>query len=341
MLLNLSKLHKSLNILIRLTIVALSVGFIYWKVFAKGDVYQLLDALKSYDQNPAFIPGLLLVCLLMLINWSVESLKWQQLVNKIEQISFLKAVQSVLSGVTVSIFTPNRTGEFIGRAFILKNAQPGWAVLLTIIGSLSQLLVTILIGTVALAFTYQSYIPSGVIIPEWAHIGMISGILMLNISLILFFFNVPFFGLSLKMLFRKPESRIASYFKVISTLSRKELIQVFLLSTLRYAVFSLQFYLIFKLFGIELPVRAALYIIPLIYLALAVIPTFALSELGVRGSVSLFLIGGYFLSSTGTSLSESMSLGIVLAAALLWIINLAIPAIIGIPFVFKLRFFSK
>jgi hypothetical protein len=79
----------------------------------------------------------------------------------------------------------------------------------------------------------------------------------------------------------------------------------------------------------------------MIYLALAVIPTFALSELGVRGSVSLFLIGGYLLSSRGAPVSENESLAIILAAGLLWMINLAIPAILGVPYIFSLRFFRK
>jgi hypothetical protein len=334
-------LHKTLNILIRLTIVALSVGFIYWKVFAKGDIDGLLDSVKSVDRKPGFINGLLLIFVLMVVNWSIETLKWQKLISKIERISFRKALQSVLSGITVSIFTPNRTGEFIGRAFTLKNEEPGKAVLLTIIGSLSQLLVTILVGTIALAFSYRNYLPAGTNLPGWAHLGMISGIVVLNISLISFFFNVPVFGLSIKNLFRKPNSRMVSYLKVISSLSRKELLWVYLLSLARYVFFSFQFYLMFRLFGIHLPLEAAIFIIPLIYLALAVIPTFALSELGVRGSISIFLIGGYYLSNSGVSISEKESLVIILAAGVLWVINLAIPAILGIPFVFKLQFFRK
>jgi hypothetical protein len=31
----------------------------------------------------------------------------------------------------------------------------------------------------------------------------------------------------------------------------------------------------------------------------------------------------------------------VLAAGSLWLINLAIPALLGVPFIFKLRFFRK
>ena len=334
-------LHKTLNILIRLAIVALSVGFIYWKVFAKGDVKELIQSIRSFGENPFFLDGLTLVVMLMIANWSVETLKWQLLISKVEKVSFPKAVQSVLSGITVSIFTPNRTGEFIGRAFTLKNSDPVKAVLLTFVGSLSQLLVTILAGTVALAFSYREYLPAGTILPAWANIGMIIGIIFFDLLLIALFLNVPLFGLSLENIFQKRSSRLFAYLQVIATLNRLELLKVFLLSLARYMIFSFQFYLMFGIFGIKIPLNVAFYIIPLIYLALAVIPTFALSELGVRGSVSLFLIGGYFLASRGTPVSEKESLAIILAAGLLWMINLAIPAIMGVPFVFKLRFFRK
>ena len=83
-----SNLHKTLNILIRLSIVGLSVGFIYWKIFAKGDIKGLMDSLKSFGGNPLFLKGLILVFVLMIVNWSVETLKWQKLITRVEPVSF-------------------------------------------------------------------------------------------------------------------------------------------------------------------------------------------------------------------------------------------------------------
>jgi hypothetical protein len=336
-----TKLHKTLNILIRFAIVALSIGFIYWKVFAKGDVKGLVNSIKSYGDDPGFLKGLILVFILMIANWSIETLKWQKLINKVERVPFLKALQSVLSGITVSIFTPNRTGEFIGRAFTLKNHEPVKAVLLTIIGSLSQLLITILAGTITLAFCYNQYLPQGTVIPVFANYGVISGIILFDLLIIAGFLNVPVFGLSVKRWFQKRPGHLKDYFLVIASLKRQELLWVIFLSAIRYAIFSFQFFLMLHLFGIGIPLKYAICIIPLIYLALAVIPTFALSELGVRSSVSLYFIGTFIYASRGIPLSQNESLAIVLAAGLLWLINLAIPAIMGVPFVFRLRFFRK
>ncbi len=336
----LPKLHKTLNILIRLAIVGLSLGFIYWKVFAKGEVGELLKAVESFGNNPFFYRGIYVVCVLMILNWSVESVKWRILVSRIEKIPFYRAVESVLTGITVSIFMPNRTGEFLGRVFILKTGDPVKAAFLTIIGSISQLLITILLGTTALLFVFHDFLPPGSLPSIWVNIGVISGITLFNFAMLALFFRVPVFSRLLRKLVRGQWYKVLTYLGVIESVSRSELFIVLMLSFFRYLVFSLQFYLMLRVFGIEIPLAQVMIIIPLIYLSLAVIPSFALSELGVRGSVSLYFIGMY-LKYRAIPMTEIESMAIVLAAGLLWIINLAIPAIIGMPFVFNLRFFRR
>ncbi|MBK7172019.1 MAG: flippase-like domain-containing protein [Bacteroidales bacterium] len=336
-----SKVHKTLNILLRLIIVLLSLGFIYWKIFAKGEIQELRMALESFGSNSAFFEGLIIVMLLMLANWGIEAIKWKRLVSEVENISFIKAFQSVITGVTVSIFTPNRTGEFIGRAFILKKGDPLQAVLLTLVGSFSQLLVTLLAGSVALAFTYRLFLPAGVLIPAWTHVGIMAGLLSGVVILITIFLSIPEFTKFLETKFKTRLKRISFYLQALQAISRKELILILSLSFLRYFVFSLQFYLMLLIFGVFIPLSSAILLIPVIFITLAVIPTIALSEIGVRSSVSLFFIGEYILQTRGVAPGEKESLAIIMAACLLWVINLAIPAIAGVPFVFKLRFFRK
>ncbi|MBE9468956.1 MAG: hypothetical protein IMY72_11655, partial [Bacteroidetes bacterium] len=55
-----------------------------------------------------------------------------------------------MSGVTVSIFTPNRVGEFGGRIFVLKRKNRVSAIFATIVGSFSQLIITIVVGLISL-----------------------------------------------------------------------------------------------------------------------------------------------------------------------------------------------
>ena len=55
---------------------------------------------------------------MMFLNWLVEALKWRYMISKIENISIMTAYRAVLTGITVSTFTPNRIGEYGGRVFV-------------------------------------------------------------------------------------------------------------------------------------------------------------------------------------------------------------------------------
>ena len=71
--------------------------------------------------------------------------------------------------------------------------------------------------------------------------------------------------------------------------------------------------------------------ISLTYFVMTAIPTIAITELGVRGSVAVYFIG---------LLTANVS-NIFMASSMLWLINLAVPALIGVVFIFQLRFFRK
>ncbi|MBK7212144.1 MAG: flippase-like domain-containing protein [Bacteroidales bacterium] len=336
-----AKVYKTLNILLRLIIVAASLGFIYWKLLGKGDLGSLLKSIGRFGEDTSFYAWIIAVSVLMLVNWSIESLKWKLLVHRITRISFLRALQSVIAGVTVSIFTPNRTGEFIGRAFILKGNHQGKAVVLTIVGSISQLMVTMVIGSLAGCLLFNKILPANVIVPVWAYWGIIAGVIFADTIILMAFFRMPWLKNFFRKTFEVRFPRLFEYVKVVGSITRRELLNILVLSFSRYLIFSLQFYMILAAFGIFLPVSEGLLVISIIFMALAIIPTFALSELGVRGSVSLYILGAYQMNTNMLIIGPEESLAIVLAAGSLWIINLAIPALAGIPFVFKLRFFGK
>ena len=118
-----------------------------------------------------------------------------------------------------------------------------------------------------------------------------------------------------------------------------ELALVIIFSATRYIIFFTQFYLALRLFDVGLAFREALLLLPVIYITLAIVPTIALTELGVRGSVAIYIIGTYMAFHGGAT--EDLAAAILSAATLIWTINLAFPAIIGTFFVFNLRFFRR
>ncbi|MEJ7737660.1 MAG: lysylphosphatidylglycerol synthase domain-containing protein [Chitinophagaceae bacterium] len=100
------------------------------------------------------------VFLLMFLNWGVEARKWQVLLQPVERMSIWKAFKATLAGVAFSINTPNRIGEYGGRILYVKEGNRIKAVSLTIVGSISQLIITIILGWGGLIFLLKMVDPA-------------------------------------------------------------------------------------------------------------------------------------------------------------------------------------
>lgn len=336
---NTAKIRKILNLVIQLMILLITFGFIYKQVFLKTGFPELLQSIREDIHQPGFLTQLLLVFLLMILNWSIEAFKWQFLIGKIEKISFFRSIQAVLTGVSISSFSPNRIGEYFGRVFILKKASHIEGILITVLGSMSQLLVTVITGTLSLLVFLPFYFPDAVYSSGYLYYCLVFLVILLDLLLLGLFFNVSFLSSIKERILRNGLKKARKFFRVFGFFHNKELFALIMLSFLRYLVFSTQFYLLLRLFAVPLPLFDALLLISLIYFIMAIIPTIALTELGIRGSVALYFFGLY-LSRT-LPCGAVFNLGILSASTLLWMINLGFPAVAGTFFVFRLQFFRK
>jgi hypothetical protein len=259
----------------------------------------------------------------MFVNWGLEAIKWKYLVRKLEKISSGLSFKAILSGISVSIFMINRVGEFGGRIFVLKKENRMAAIPATMLGNICQFLVTIIAGGIAVSIwiKHQGSHTQNVLVRQYATyliFALAGGIfwMLFELQKIKAFF--------MKFSFLK---KYEDLLKTIDTYSTGELFLLIGLSAVRYLVFTIQFYLALKFFLVDIGFYNALVSIALTFLVMSVIPTFGAAEIGIRGSVALFFIG-MFSSHTAC---------IVSASVFLWIINLAIPAIIGSYFVMKLK----
>lgn len=335
----LSKLQKIVNLLIQLVIFLATCLFIYHQVFQKNQLAGLLEMFENDVLNSKFQAGLLLVLAMMVVNWGLEAYKWKYLIGKIEHVSFFKAYQAVLTGISVSSFIPNRVGEFFGRVFILKTASRIESILITVVGSMSQLLITVLAGSVALLVFIPQYLPGAGFSSGYLYYGVFMLVVTLDAILLGLFFKLSFLSVLKERILQNGLKRLRKFFRVFAFYHNREMATVMLLSLARYVVFSTQFYILLLLFGLRIPYFDALILIALIYFIMAIIPTIALTELGIRGSVALYIFGLYF--GQLMPLAEKNNLWIFAASTLLWMINLGIPALIGTIFVFRLQFFRK
>ena len=261
-----------------------------------------------------------IVVLLMFVNWSIEAKKWQLLINHIQQFSFYKALKSVLAGCSITMLTPNRVGEFGGRIIYVDNDNKIKAISLTIVGSISQLLVTLIMGCFGLFFLkYFSNESANIleILPHFWQSFIIS--LSVGVTLILLLFYLRL-SCIVKLIEKLPVlQNFIKHISVLQEFNNMQLIQILSLSCLRYLVFVLQYVLLLQVIQIHIAGLLAFMLITIFYLFMAIVPTFGFIELPVRIGASWEILKLYTTNEVGVG---AVALGI-------WIINLVIPALIG------------
>jgi hypothetical protein len=311
------KYKKEAGLFVKILIIAASYFFIIYKIIQNPAFFSYLNHFSPLSLQKTVI--ILSVTGLMLLNWSLESVKWRVLVNRIEKISFLQSIQAVFSGITWAIFTPNRVGELGGRVFIFKPAQRIQAVFSTWIGSFSQLLVTLLAGFLGLGL-FVLYYPH--IFKQWQNYFFIVAVIaFISLIITLFvYFKINIFQkylLKIRVL-KKYQEKVA----ILSSYQPLELLQVLALSMLRYCVFIFQYYLMLFFFDVYIAFFPALLSIVFVFFITTLAPVITLAELGIRGSIAIFIM----------SFFSGNQAGILAASVALWLINLAVPAIIGSVF---------
>ncbi len=288
---------------------------IFRQIKGQSDLSQAWNRIRQ-ALNSQMLWNLFAVIVLMIINWSIEAVKWKLSVKKIQQVTYLRAFKAVLSGVSFSVSTPNRMGEYLGRILYMDEGNRLKTVSITIVGSISQLIITLLMGCIGLLFLLPEIETAGMLSSPWNSV-LFYGVLAALIVLTLFYFRLSWL---VKLVDRfSGSSRYVYLVRSLEDFNTKMLLQLLLLSALRFFVFIIQYYLLFRLFDVDVTWWQGFWATSVSFLVLAIIPTFAIAELGLRGKVTLSLLG----------LFSSNELGITFTAGSIWFINLVIPAIVG------------
>ena len=255
----------------------------------------------------------------MLVNWGLEARKWQLLLRPLEQLSFTNAYKSVLAGCSITMLTPNRVGEYGGRILYVKEEHRLDAIPLTILGSISQLLITLAAGSAGLIFLRYSGESEKLFSFMPAYTAGI--FLCISISGAVFLSLVYMrVGLLARFLERiRFLKKFTAHIVLLNGFSRKQLLRILFLSFLRYMVFILQYVLLLKLMHVDIGFGISLMLLTVFYLVMAMAPTIGFTELPIRAAAGLEIFQLYSSNLIGI---QAASLGI-------WIINLAVPAIAG------------
>lgn len=273
------------------------------------------------------------VLLLMLLNWGVEARKWQVLLKHVEQMSWWRAFKATLTGVAFAINTPNRIGEYAGRILYVHEGNRIKSVSLTLVGSMSQFLVTLITGCGGLIFLLSIRTSEKPLVNAGSYLFWIQVMLYiictLSVTGLLIYFRMGW----LVKLFDKvpPLSRLISYVRVVEDLSFLILLRIFSLSFVRYIIFMSQYILMIRLLQVDVTVWQAFWLISVVFLVLAVVPTIALAEIGIRGKVSMEIFGLFSINN----------IGVLIASVGIWAINLAIPALLGSLLILRIKIFKN
>lgn len=257
------------------------------------------------------------VVALVPVNWGIEALKWKWALINTQTLSWAAAIKSVLTGVTLSIITPNGVGDYGGRMINIDKDKRSQAIYYNGFLSMSQYLTTVVFGLLGLSKISEQLSFPMHRLPLLFLIFVLIGVCSW------FYFRTKFrFGF-LKTFLLKYNQKID--FEISHDLRTK----VLMLSMLRYFVFSIQYVLLVRCFIPEIDLVTTFSSIAFVFLCTAVIPTGWLSGLLVRGSVSFFVF---------QSVVNGGEFGLI-ASSLLWVINLLFPAMVGLYFLKSFKLF--
>lgn len=291
----------------RLILIASWSYIVYMLLFDEQFSFKQIRFAPSSMQAAALF---ITVGFLTFINWLFESMKWQTSLLNTQKISLHRAFIGVLGGLSVAIITPNRSGEYFGRLFVLQPEARIKAFGITIIANLSQFVTTLFFGIIALLLWQRGFsLPFSL---SFTNVSIIIVTLVAAISAILYLHRkkikqTPFY------------INVKNIFQVLSSWNFGIISKILLFAVCRYIVFILQFWLLLKLFLAPISFFEVYQGIGVMYLVMALLPVITLAEPAVRCGLSVVLLGVF-------SPNES---GIMAASLVLWCLNLALPALLG------------
>jgi hypothetical protein len=314
---------KIANIAFKVILISLFLFIIYRQVFVKNDVSQMMDEfIHSINNNNPFL--LIIVIALMLLNWSLEALKWQSIISKFEYTPFIKAIKTIMTGIATGIITPAKLGEYLGRVLLIESKNNWKAVWATFISSIAQNIATFFFGVFGLLYLLKNYYDiESYIINSTFYLGLICIIVILFL-----YYNID---LALKIIKRLGLTKIVN--KISNGDNIKEFVdvnalnKVLIFSVLRYLVFALQYYLLLIFFGISGDSISLFAGISAVYIIQTSIPLPPITNIFARGEIAI-LIFGHFTDNKIMILSSTFSL---------WLINLLIPAFVGLIIIIRIN----
>lgn len=298
----------------------------YWVAPAKvlvvgGAFYYIWDSLTNNDKLDwqQFLstfgnwtwPSIALVLLLSFVNRFLEILKWQNLASVIRRISVAEAAKQVLAALTAGLFTPNGIGEYAAKTLYFERAQAKKIVFLNLVCNGVQMILSVVFGVFGLLYfnVYFHVITAKTVI-------LVFGLVCALVLASFFLRKITVRGFSIEKLVHK-----------IGSLRKKIHAKNTILAICRYMAFSHQYFVLFRMFGVDLPYPILMSAITSTYFLASSLPTFQFLDFAVKGGVAVYFFGLLGVNEWIT----------VFISTLMWFLNVVLPVGIGSYFVLKFK----
>jgi MFS family permease len=325
--------QKAIRTALKITLMVVLCMVLYWQLtmgLERLPWDELLHFWQDKFSTTHLLP-ILIVIALMPLNWALETQKWVNLMRPIEKVSFAKAFSAVLAGLTVSMFTPNRMGEYGGRMLMVSLENRIRSVFATLVGSMSQWLVLVgggLIGLFILLITRA--VPAGFQFYAWTVLVLGMGILgfvgFCYFRLAWFTERAMQWRLTRKWAHQLPKNLFQHY-------RLQELMQALKLSGLRYLVYSLQYFCLLACFGFEMSWIESFSAILFVFLLQTGLPIPPSAGLLARGSIAVWVFSWFAVDAAYPLIA--LQSAVLASTFVLWLINVLLPATVGGLFILK------
>ena len=301
--------------IIKLSIIVGASYYIYNRL-ANNTEIDFSEFTSFLSENNVFsTKNIIILLFLTIFNWFFEIFKWKILVNTIKKISFFEALEQSLGGLTASLITPNRIGDYGAKAVYFNKVHRKRIVLLNLISNVNQMAITTIVGVIGFILFYFTY-------DLELNFRKVSRFLIV----IVLVGGFALFGLQ-QSRFKIKGFSIERVIDFVKGLPRKTHIIIFIFSLIRYIIFSYQFHFLLQIFGIDIDYKTAMIVISSMYLLSSIIPSLAVFDVLIKTSAAVYLFG--FLRVD--------ELTILCISLLMWILNFVLPSIFGSYFVLNFR----
>lgn len=315
---------NNISIIIKIAVLVLAFGFIFQKLSDNQNINNFRLLTKSITSLNVGVV-IITLFLLMFWNWFLEALKWKYLLRNVEKISTWRAVESVFSGLTWAVFTPNRIGEYGGRVFFLSPRKRVIGVISMSVGAIGQMVITNVLGSLALLWFVVSFMNLNVIV----NFALTFLVAIFCSFFLVFYFNIQLIDTLLaKVKFIKPFRR---FFSILAKYKKADLFRILTYCLSRFTVFTSQYCIVILLLIPEIPIFSMVMILFILFFIQSALPSLDIFDIGVRALTATYFFG--FLTD--------QEVAIMAATACIWLVNLIIPAILGSAFVLKINFFGN